>query len=181
MEGDGGSALCHSTIGCAAIDTARLSAVFISFHVTVWVPSSSILVATTVWSCAIVKKNYAGRNNGLNRRIVAMPLVMPVVVSLISITTFASYRVVDFITLQTLSSNAFSRNWNASFGAIVVIVNEIASGLSYPCLILFLNPKLWESWKKLTLFWKKSQVTPEQSNDNSSISNAVHTSLERAL
>lgn len=29
------------------------------------------------------------------------------------------------------------------------LVNEIASGLSYPCLILFLNPKLHESWKTL--------------------------------
>ena len=174
-EGDGGSALCYSTVGCAGIDAARLLAVFTSFHITVWVPSFSILVTVTVWSCTIFKKNYAGRDNGLNRRIVAMPLVMPVIVSLISIVTVALYRIVDIITLQTLSSNAFSRNWNVSFGATVVILNEIASGLSYPCLILFLNPKLWVSWKKLTLFWKKNQVTPEQSNNKPS------TSLECAI
>ena len=40
-----------------------------------------------------------GHDSGLNRRIVAMPLVIPVIVSLISIATFASYMVVDFVTL----------------------------------------------------------------------------------
>ena len=89
---------------------------------------------------------------------------MLLIVSLISFATFASFRFVDFITLRTLTSNSFSRNWNASFKFTVISLNEITSGLSYPCLILFLNPKLWESWKKilkLTLFWKKNQVAPE--------------------
>ena len=95
-----------------------------------------------------------------------MPLLMPVIVSLISIATFASYRVADIITLQTLQSNSFSRNWNASLKFFVVLMNEAASGLSYPCLILFLNPKLWESWKKTALLWKKNRVTPEQSNQS---------------
>ena len=92
-----------------------------------------------------------------------MPLVMPGIVSLISIATFASYQVVDIITLQTLLSNSFSHNWNASLKFTVVLLNEAASGLSYPCLVLFLNPKLWESWKKLALLWKTNVINPEQS------------------
>ena len=163
-NGNGGTVICDSTIGCAGIDAARLLSIIIAFQVIVWVPSVSILVTATVWSCAIFKKNYAGHDNGLNRRIVAMPLAMPVIVSLISIATFALYRVADIITIQTLLFKSFSRNWNASLKFIVVVMNEAASGLSYPCLILFLNPKLWESWKKTALLWKKNRVTPEQSN-----------------
>ena len=75
-----------------------------SFLSIVWVPSVSILLTATAWSCAIFKRDYAGDDNGLTRRIVAMPLVMPVIVSLISIVAFASYRVVDFITLQIFVS-----------------------------------------------------------------------------
>jgi hypothetical protein len=144
-----------------------LLVILASFHAAVRVPSVSILVAATVWSCAIFKKSYAGHDNGLNGSIVAMPLVMPVIVSLVTFATFASFRAVDIVTLQTLVPNSFSRNWNASFKFVVILLNENTSGLSYPCLILFLNPKLWESWKgilKLTLFWKKNRVAPEQSN-----------------
>ena len=159
----GEAASCHNTIGCAGliVDATQLLLVIASFEIVAWAPSVSILVGTTIWSCAIFKKNYAGHDSGLTRRIVAMPLVMPVMVSLISIAVFASYRVVDIISLRTLVDNSFSRNWNASLRFIVVVFNEIAGGLSYPCLILFLNPKLWESWKELALFWKKNQVTPE--------------------
>ena len=165
-NGSGGTVICDSTIGCAGIDAARLLSIFVAFHASVWIPSVSILLTATIWSCAIFKKNYTGDDNGLNRRIVAMPLLMPVIVSLISIATFASYRVADIITIQTLLSNSFSRNWNASFKFIVVLMNEAASGLSYPGLVLFLNPKLWESWKKTALLWKKNRVTPEQSNQS---------------
>ena len=171
---DGGALLCDSTIGCAGFDDTRFSVIFGSFFATVWVPSLSILVAVTVWSCAIFKKNYAGSDGDLNRRIVAMPLILPVIVTLISIATFASYRVVDFIALQSLSSKPFSRNWVATFKFIVVLLNEVSSGLSYPCLILFLNPKLWKSWKMIFMLkncsCKKNQVTPEQSSNTKSSS-----------
>ena len=97
-----------------------------------------------------------------------MPLLMPVIVSLISIIVeFASYRVVDFITVHILVSNSFNRNWNAALKFTITLLSEITSGLSYPCLILFLNPKLWESWKKILKLKKKfNRVAPisEQSN-----------------
>ena len=164
INNTGRGALCHNTIACAGVDIAQWLSFIASFLSIVWVPSVFILLIATVWSCAIFKKNYVGHDSGLNRRIVAMPLVMPVIVSLISIVAFTSYRVVDFVALQTLASNSFSRNWSASLKFTVIALNEITSGLSYPCLILFLNPKLLESWRKilkLALLWKKNQVTSE--------------------
>ena len=160
----GKAVLCRNTIGCAGIDLAQLLPFIASFVSIVWVSSVSILLTVTIWSCAIFKKSYAGHNSGLNRRIVAMPLVMPVIVSLISIVAFASHRIMDFVTHQTMASNSFGRHWSASLKFTMVVLSEIATGLSYPCLILFLNPKLWESWKKilkLALLWKKNQVTLE--------------------
>ncbi|MCG8620933.1 MAG: hypothetical protein MJE68_02875, partial [Proteobacteria bacterium] len=121
-------------------------------------------------SGAIFKRDYAGDDNELTRRIVAMPLVMPVIVSLISIVAFGSYRVGDFITPHIFVSNSFIRNWTASLRLVMVLLNETTNSISYPCLVLFLNPKLWESWKKIlklnkfALPWKKNRVTPEQSD-----------------
>ena len=160
----GRAALCDNTIGCAGVDIAQWLPFIASFLSIVWVPSVSILLIATIWSCAIFKKYYVGHDSGLTRRIVAMPLVLPVIVSLISIVAFTSYRVVDFVAFRTLASNSFSHNWSALLKYTVVAMNEITSGLSYPCLTLFLNPKLWESWKKilkLALLWKKNQVTLE--------------------
>ena len=60
-----GAVLCDSTIQCNGLDTARLLSIIASFHVAVWVPSVSVLVTATIWSCAIFKKNYAGHDNEL--------------------------------------------------------------------------------------------------------------------
>ena len=76
----GGDVVCHNTIGCAGVDIAQLLSIITAFLIIIWVPSVSILVAATVWSCTIFKENYAGHDSGLSRRIVAMTLVMPVIV-----------------------------------------------------------------------------------------------------
>jgi hypothetical protein len=127
MNSNGGTVVCHNTIGCASRDIVQLLSIIAWFLTIVWVPSVSILVAATVWSCAIFKKSYAGHDTGLTRRIVAMLLVMPVIASVISIEGFAFklYRVVNFVTLQTLVSNSFSRNWNASLKYTVALLIEI--------------------------------------------------------
>ena len=133
-NGNGGTIMCDRTIERVGIEAAQLLSSFVAYHATVWILSVSILVTATVWSCAIFKKNYAGDDN---RRIVAMQLVMPVIISLISIATFASYRVMDIIMLQTLQSNSFRRNWNASLRLIVALVNEAAVLVAYPIHVLF--------------------------------------------
>ena len=84
----GRATLCDNTIGCAGVDIAQWLPFIASFLSIVWVPSVSILLTATVWSCTIFKKYYVGHDSGLTRRIVAMPLVMPVIVSLISIVAF---------------------------------------------------------------------------------------------
>ena len=165
---DGDTVLCDSSIGCAGVDSAYLVGIFASFYSIVWVPSFSLLLAVTIWSCIIFKKSYAGDDTELNRRILAMPLMMPLIITLTSIATFILFQLLNIVSLQISSSNPFSRNWIASIRFVIVLLNEILSGISYPCLILFLNPKLWKSWKKIfkfsVCFWKMNQVSPDQSN-----------------
>ena len=171
---DGMSPLCSG--GCAGLDTSRLVGIFASFYGFVWLPSSAVVVTITIWSCVIFKKNYAGGNGELNRRIIAMPLVIPFTITLTTIASFGLFRVIDLVsTLPAVSSTAFVDNWIAFFRYFVALLNEISIGLSYPCMILFQNPKLWSSWKMLYLsrngcfaiILKHNQVSPEQSNTSS--------------
>ena len=120
-----------------------------------------------VWSCAIFKRSYAGRDSGLNRRIISVPLIMPTIIMLTTISTFGFLRVADQI--STLSADSHIHNWTVSVKFVVLLVNEISSGFSHPCLILFLNPKLLESWRILLQSkvcclapWIHNQVNPSQ-------------------
>ena len=141
---DGGAVLCDSTEGCIGVDTSHLGAIFASFQIIAWIPSLTTLVAVTIWSCVLFKKDYAGRDAGLNGRIIAMPLVMPVIVTMTSIVIFVSYRLVDLIFFPTVLSNSFHRNWITSIRFTVVLLNEVSSGLPYPILILFPESKVVE-------------------------------------
>ena len=131
---DGGAVLCDSTEGCIGIDTSRLLGIFASFYVTAWIPSLSTLVVVMIWFCAFFNTGSDARLT-LNRRIIATPLIMAVIVTLTSIATFAAYRVADVIFLPVLSSNSFSRNWLMSIRFIVVLLNEISA--VYPTPVLF--------------------------------------------
>ena len=144
---------------------------FVAYVAIAWTPSLLIVVMVTIWSCAIFKHNYAGRDSELNRRIISVPLIMPAIITLVTIIPFALFRVADQI--PTLSADAFVNNWTVSVNVLILLVNEILNGLSYPCLILFLTPKLFKSWKMLFktkrccfVPWIHNQVNPSQTTRN---------------
>ena len=162
---DGDTFLCAGV--CPGIPTSHVLLLFASYVAVLWIPSLSMIVTVTVWSCAIFKRSYAGRDSGLNRRIISVPLIMPTIIMLTTISTFGFLRVADQI--STLSADSYIHNWTVSVKFVVLLVNEISSGFSYPCLILFLNPKLLESWRILLQSkvcclapWIHNQVNPSQ-------------------
>ncbi len=162
---DGDTFLCAGT--CPGIPTSHLLLLFGSYVAVVWIPSLLMTVTVTMWSCVIFKRSYAGRDSGLNRRIISVPLIMPTIIMLTTISTFGLFRVADQI--STLSADPYVHNWTVSVKFVILLVNEISSGFSYPCLILFLNPKLLESWRILFQSkvcclapWIHNQVNPSQ-------------------
>jgi hypothetical protein len=137
---DGENVLCDSSLGCFGIDTRRLMGIFASFYSIVWVPSFSLLLVATIWSCVIFKKEYIGNDAYLNRRIIAMPLILPLIITLNSMAMLMLFQILNLTSLKISSSNSiysFSRNWIASSRFLIVLLGEIIGGLSYSCLILF--------------------------------------------
>lgn len=158
---DGDTFLCSGV--CPRRIVAHVLILFAVYANVVWIPSVFIVIIVTVWSCLIFKRQYAGKDAELNRRIIALPLVMPITITLTTVFTFGLFRLIDRIPI--FETKPFAQNWMVSIKVIILLLNEISTGLSYPCLILFLYPKLWNSWK--TLFksnipwWKKNQVIPQ--------------------
>jgi hypothetical protein len=162
---DGDTFLCAGA--CPGIPTSHVLLLFGSYIAVVWIPSLLMTVTVTTWSCVIFKRSYTGRDSGLNRRIISIPLLMPTIIMLTTISTFGLFRVADQI--STLSADPYVHNWTVSVKFVILLVNEISSGFSYPCLILFLHPKLLESWKILFQSkvcclapWIHNQVNPSQ-------------------
>ena len=60
----------------------------ISYILTSWLPSLIVVVVCTTWSCIIFKKTYIGHDEGLNRRIISQPIIMPLVLVIPSIISF---------------------------------------------------------------------------------------------
>ena len=45
-----------------------------------YVPSLIVVIITSTWSCVIFKKYYTGGDNQLNRRMLSLPFIMPLVI-----------------------------------------------------------------------------------------------------
>jgi hypothetical protein len=52
--------------------------VMISYVALIWLPSVVILLISTIWSCIVFKKRYTGGNDQLNRRLISLPIILPV-------------------------------------------------------------------------------------------------------
>lgn len=165
---DGETFLCSGV--CPGATTSHFIRLFISYLIAFWIPSLSTITILTTWTCIIFKHNYAGGDVELTRRMVAVPLMMPIIITITTILTFGLFRATDLIqTVQTRPFGVYTQNWIASIKVLVLLLNEITNGLSYPCLILFLYPKLLKSWKVLPKFkmcyfavWKHNKVIPDQ-------------------
>ena len=158
---DGDTFICSGA--CPGSIVAHTLIFFIIYVNTVWMPSLLIVVIVTTWSCILFKRYYAGNDADLNRRIIVIPLAMPIIITLTTIITFGILKLTD--RLPTISTNVFVHNWTVSIKVFILLLSELSNGLSYPCLVLFLYPTLWMSWKMLFKFnimwWKRNKVTPK--------------------
>ena len=110
-------------------------------------PSFFTVLIVTTWSCFIFKRDYAGRDAGLNRRIISVPLIMPIIISVNTVINFGIFDVADHI--PHFYSWTFVYHLTVSIKITVALLNELSTGLCCPFLVLFLYPQLRMSWVKL--------------------------------
>lgn len=122
--------------------------VFLSFIPLAWIPSLATVIITATWSCVIFKKSYTGGNNQLNKRILSIPLVMPIVI--IATNLFAGFiiRALTSEILLRLPFGAFRRYWVGFIQLEFTFILDAFSGFFYPILLLYLMPPLRQAIRK---------------------------------
>ncbi len=138
--------------------------VMISYVTLTWLPSVVILLISTIWSCIVFKKRYTGGNDQLNRRLISLPIILPVGFILSTVFTLLLRRLVLVIILSY--KVRFAQYWLFLSGAMISLLDEILDGLIYQLILVYLNPHLFKTWKGL--FHRHSnQVHPQAETRNS--------------
>lgn len=141
-----------------------------SYVVVSWLPSFLIVIVCTSWSCLIFKKSYTGGNDDLNRRILSLPIVLPLTLATPSIVSASLLGVIEQTT-RTLEV-AESGYWIVFARFLSFQVHAVISGIAYPCILLCLNPKIGHSWKEQLCMCSKNaksnQVVPTSGSTQTS-------------
>ena len=128
-----------------------------------YLPSLLIVTVCTLWSCAIFKKNYiGGRNNELTRRIISLPIVLPLI---IITPTLASALILAGIRQFLVSFEPRDLPYWILFTRFMIShLHVVAPRVVYPIILLKLNPPIAYHWKevnkKMLKCGKRNQIEP---------------------
>ena len=131
-----------------------LAFTFISYALVSMLPSTIIVMVCTTWSCVIFKKAYIGDNNELTRRIVSLPIILPIALVL----PYILSNTLIFFIERFLSAVPFSIYWSLFNRLLIFQCYEFISGIAYPFILVLLNPKIGRHWKELVFrkrCWKQ--------------------------
>ena len=125
-----------------------------------WGPSLVVVLVCTTWSCVIFKNNVIASSDELNRRIISLPVVLPITLVVPSLLSFAVYLVIEeILTVLEIDNLPY---W-ILFGRVLVFqIHQVFSGIGYPCLLLHLNPQIQEYWKKLVVPRRRARLSGNQ-------------------
>ena len=153
---------CQNTL-CPDTNTeARSRAVLMTVSVvSSFVPSLIIVLITSTWSCVVFKQYYTGGNNQLNRRILSLPIIMPLALIASAVLEAVIAQLVLQICLS-LSLGVYLPYWIIVFQAIANYPYRVISRLAYPVILVYTHSYIREAVKTLIQQIRgKNRVTPE--------------------
>ena len=114
--------------------------VFLSFLPLAWIPSLITVFVTATWSCVVFKKSYTGGDDQLNKKILSIPIIIPIVI--ITINLFAGFLIRALISqiFLRLPFGAFRRYWVVFIQIEFTFFLDAFNGFFYPGLLLYLLP-----------------------------------------
>ena len=142
------SQVCASDQQMRTFSIALVSAtipVFLTLLPLVLIPSLITVIITAIWSCAIFKNSYTGGNDQLNKRMLSIPLIMPIVITATNV--FVGYPPRVLIS-EILPTVPFRRYWIIFFQIEYTLIFDGFSGFFYPLLLLYLMPPLRQALRK---------------------------------
>ena len=132
--------------------------------ITVVLPCLVVIFIALLWTCVIFKKSYIGDDNQLNRRIISLPIIMPLVTIFASIFYFILREIFENILRQIVQE--YFANWVLISNELLGHILEGASGFIYPVMLLYFHPQLRSSWY-ITLKYVPRKVFGKKMKRNS--------------
>lgn len=141
--------ICSRLCGISGTDTlTNYNVFFLTYGVMVLLPCLAIVIVASMWSCIIFKKSYIGNDKQLNRRLISLPLVIPI--SVVSITLLVYLlRDIGVRILLISSVGIFFPQWAIFASGLITFIEEFTGGLFYPLVLMFTHPQLRRAWVKM--------------------------------
>ena len=109
-------------------------------------PCIGIFIVSSIWSCVTFKKSYTGGNTELNRRMISLPILIPLPTQLISGLIFL-IRVILFVLFDRYIME-YSANWLIfAVQMSALLINN--GGPLYPLVLAYIHPQLRSAWKEM--------------------------------
>ena len=129
-------------------------------------PSLVVVIITSTWSCTVFKKYYTGGDDQLNRRMLSLPVVMPLVVIASTLLEGVVILLIAEVFLNLLPGD-YSPYWiGLSQNITLSLLVRPFTRLTYPIVLVHTHPHIREVYKKF--FKRNNTVTPLPSSSYSS-------------
>ena len=130
----------------------------------VFLPSLVVVFVTSTWSCAVFKHHYTGGDDQLNRRILSLPIVMPLVLIASSILEAMILLLIAEVIL-ILSLGVYSPYWIGLSQTVALIFSRFLIRTTYPVVLAYTHSHVRKSLKEmLRRFRGTNRVTPVSSD-----------------
>ena len=149
---------------------ARFSVVAIVGIATTFVsiiPCLIVVFVTSTWSCAVFKQYYTGGDDQLNRRMLSLPIITPLVI--------LASSTVDIVTVWLVGTSLVSLSLSEYFPHRIIFTHleltavlRVFTRLVYPTVLVYSHASLNQALKDLLKRFKVSnRVSPENSATSS--------------
>ena len=139
--------------------TTTLAAFFIGFF-----PTTIIVLAMSIWSCAVFRNYYTGGDDQLNRRMLSLPFIMPLTNVASAMFEGATITVVGVV-LSMLSLGDLFPYWTMFTIFVLASIIRFLVRLIYPAVLLYTHTTLRRGFRRFVRELKSGNVvTPGNVN-----------------
>ena len=122
--------------------------VILSLSLVILLPSLAVVIVASTWSCVVFKKYYTGGDGQLNRRMLSLPFIMPmVIIASTALEPLLAQFVESFLSMLSLGD--LLPYWLLFANSVLLTVLQSSIGLVYPLVLLYTHTPLRQAVKRL--------------------------------
>lgn len=138
----------------------------ISLSLGTLLPSLIVVIIVSTWSCAIFKKYYTGGDDQLNRRMLSLPVIMPLTIVASTVLEVGAILLLGQALLM-LSLGVYFPHWILFAQSQLLFFIMFVTRTVYPLMLIYTQPHLHQVFKKLLKRFKgTNSVAPSPSSSS---------------